>query len=251
MADCNNCQDQSAQPCVSCSELELQMQSFCTEGCTDYFMTDCGIYNGADIITSKLTIKNGDNLTKIIKELSNNNADITLALTWNATTRQLCITKNGTVVSCQTIADSDDQYFKSTGTKLELWKPLPTGDIKVSEIDLSTLVPETALVVNSTTLAVSQSGTKGHTVAINFQASSDLGNAIKIGSDGKPFVATPPQSITDIVIADGNCMTWSKTYANGKVTLTPTIDWNCVASNTCDICVADSIEPINLNVTPA
>jgi len=212
-------------------------------------MTDCGIYSGEDIITAGINIKNGDDLTKVIKELVNSNLDVKVALSWNATTRQLCLVKNGNVVSCQTIADTDDQYLAVSGTKLQIWKN-GTPPIKINEVDLAATFAQTPLTLHSTSLVISQGGTAGHDATINVVPSADLGNALKAGSDGKPFVAAPPQGITDVVIANGECITWNRAYLNGKITYTPVIDWACVSSHVCPICIADTIEPINLNVTP-
>lgn len=51
-------------------------------------------------------------------------------------------------------------------------------------------------------------------------------------------------------INDGECVSYTKEFIDGKLVITPTIDWDCVASQVCGICQpTDCPAPMDLQVT--
>ncbi len=104
--------------------------------------------------------------------------------------------------------------------------------------------------VTSSSLVITPSGGScNDDVTIEIVPSEDNNNIFTLGTDGHPYVPASTVGITDVNIINGSCITWEKTLVGTVLTFTPTIDWNCVASQTCAIGCEDLCpNPINLTV---
>lgn len=246
---CNNCA-QPPKPCLNCDDVQdLILTTYCNDGCVDPVSSDCVYYAGESIVDGTVNILNRDTLTKVIQELVKNANDVNVDITFNQNTRQFCLLKNGSAVKCVTIPDTDDEYLVANGTVLEIWKPIANGtDILINSVDLLTMVPETQLTMFSSSLTVTNGGVYGHSPRVELQPSTDTGNGLILGSDGKPFVAVQTIPISNVNITNSTCLTWAKTFVNGIITYTPTIDWQCVADQVCPLCATACGIPSNLNV---
>lgn len=246
---CNDC---TPQPCLDCTGTELALNNLCQEGCEKYVPTECTIYSGEDIDIGDIHIHKGDNLNLVISNLIKE-VDIDIDLQWNNTTRVLSLLKNDTVVASETITDRDDQYLVLSSNKLSIYKPRFTGnpsdDIKINEVDLSTLFTETTLSISSTSLSVTAGGTRGHTPTINIVPSTDDDNAFELGTDGRPYVAIANTGTQNVIIEDIDGLSWTKTTVNGVITFTPEFDWDYIASQVCPLCAPSCAAPTNLNAT--
>lgn len=249
MANCNPCDQPTTSSCTDCSDVPLITSTYCNEGCVDTISSDCVRYDGEDIVTTIFNIQNGDNLTDVIVELAKNLNTVDIELTFNSTTRSLCLLKNDAVVQCVTISDKDDQYLVLTEEKvLQIWKTASPSDIMINEVDLSSVFTETPLEVTSDTLTIAQNPNNSHDISIDISPSSDLGNILILGTDNKPYVPDTGVAVSNVVIQNGNCITWVKTFANEVITFVPTIDWTCVAAQVCELCAPSCSVPTNLNV---
>lgn len=219
-----------------CTCNECTPTCYDTSGCLEVIGSDCVKYTGDVIPAGETQINPGDLLTEVIEKLAANGFDFTLGATFNTTTRVLSLQKNGVTAATVSIPEND-YYLVVSGTKLQLFRDVPgPTDLKLSEVELSSLLSETALAVQSTSLDVTQSGTKGHNVTINVSPSADAGNSLVLGSDGKPYVPKTPKYISYVEIENTDCITFTKTLVNGTLTIVPTIDWACVAAQVCPIC---------------
>jgi hypothetical protein len=55
-----------------------------------------------------------------------------------------------------------------------------------------------------------------------------------------------------LTINDGECVQMVKEFVDGKLVITPVIDWDCIAANVCDICNPPTCSaPIELVATLA
>lgn len=234
---------------MSCNDCE-DLQPLCTDECIEKIASKCVYYDGEDIVSGDINIQTNDDLTKVINELVKNALDLDIDLSFNPTTRQLCLLKNGVTVKCKTIPDGDDQYLTLTGTLLKIWKPGATPVQIGAAIDLAELLGDTTLNIISQSIQVIPGGTNGHSPRLNIVPSSDLGNIFKMGSDGKPYVPASAQGITDVVITDVEGVTWAKTYSNGVLTFTPTFNWTTIAAIICPICADACAAPGGIIVTP-
>ena len=72
-------------------------------------------------------------------------------------------------------------------------------------------------------------------------------NCINIGSEDNSVTVVVDECGVDLsvtgnnldnilTINDGTCIQMVKEFVDGKLVITPVIDWDCVAANVCDIC---------------
>lgn len=103
--------------------------------------------------------------------------------------------------------------------------------------------------VTSESLVITPSaGSCNNTMTIEVVPSADDDNIFTLGTDGRPYVPASEDAVVEINMVDGNCITWEETNVDGVITLTPTVDWNCVASHVCPLC-AGTLCPNPLNLT--
>ena len=87
---------------------------------------------------------------------------------------------------------------------------------------------------------------------IEIVPSSDANNIFILGSDGKPFVPQYSGNIPQVVIADGECISFDVQVVGNITTYTPVIDYNCLASNICGLCNLQLCQkPANLVAIPS
>lgn len=143
-------------------------------------------------------------------ELSVDADDVYLFLEFNNQTRQLCIkNRNGVVLNCVIIPEKK-QFITLNGDQL-----------CISDGNCITLPPHPYLNLISQSIRVEQSGPLNHNAVIEVEPSTDAGNSIVIGSDGKIYAR-------NIVINSNECINFTQTIVNGNRVLTPTIDLECV-----------------------
>lgn len=85
--------------------------------------------------------------------------------------------------------------------------------------------------VSSTSLSLTLSGSCLDSLAIEMIPSTNQGNILTYGTDGRPYVPK-----TDMNIVAAPCFSWQKTISGQVITYVPIIDWNCVAQQTCPLC---------------
>lgn len=205
---------QNTPPCQDCEQALQSIDTFCEDGCPQTLHSNCMVYDGTDIeLPDGSSIENLSILTDVIKKLAQNNLDVILDITFSPITRKLCLLKNGQVAKCVIIPDADDQYLKLNDKKIEIWKPSIDGvDIKINEVDISAILG----ISNITSSSLSVTNLKN----IEFVPSTQLGNHLTIGSDGKPY--TPVQNLSfnnstkNLSISGGNNIT-----LDGFVALSP------------------------------
>ena len=91
-----------------------------------------------------------------------------------------------------------------------------------------------------------------HSRKIEIVPSSDANNIFILGSDGKPFVPQYSGNIPQVVIADGECISFDLQVVGNITTYTPVIDYNCLASNICGLCNLQLCQkPANLVAIPS
>lgn len=100
--------------------------------------------------------------------------------------------------------------------------------------------------VSSSSLVLTLSGTCSDSLAIEMIPSTNQGNILTYGTDGRPYVPK-----TDMTIVAAPCFNWQKTVVGQTITYVPIIDWNCVAQQTCPLCdnPTPCIAPTGLIVT--
>lgn len=249
MADnCSPC-NSTPTPCTDCTQV-LQQINYCDDGCKELINSDCIPFGGPDIsLPGNITISNLEQLTTIIQKLANNSLNITLGAVFNEASRILTLTKNGAIYASITISDQDNQFLQKDGTNLQIWTNTPNGAIKINEIDLSTMLPETTFSAQSASLTIAPGGVNGHSPTIEITPSGDVGNKFILGSDGKPFVPTDVPGIKDVIIVPVMGISFTKNVTNGVITFTPVIDFQYFADQICPLCNADSCGvPSDLNV---
>lgn len=100
--------------------------------------------------------------------------------------------------------------------------------------------------VTSDSLVVTPvAGSCNASMTIELEPSSDSDNILTLGTDGKPYVpGTPPVYVNSVIIEDTDCLTFTKIFANGVITITPTLDFNCIAARVCDLCDTTPCPPV-------
>lgn len=109
-------------------------------------------------------------------------------ITFDPDTRDLCVLIND-VPKCVNIPDKDDQYITFDEETFILSIHNGDGEI-ISSVNLS--IFNTEFSASSTSLVITPGGTFGHEPNIEIVPSVDAGNALILGSDGRPYV--PPGS---------------------------------------------------------
>lgn len=100
--------------------------------------------------------------------------------------------------------------------------------------------------VSSSSLSLTLLGTCSDSLAIEMIPSTNQGNILTYGTDGRPYVPK-----TDMTIVAAPCFSWQKTVVGQTITYVPIIDWSCVAQQTCPLCdnPTPCIAPTGLIVT--
>lgn len=247
---CTNCESTTPTPCVDCAAV-LQTINYCDDGCVDIVSTDCIQYKGTAInLANSVTISPLEQLTSIIKKLSVVQSDVTIAADFNPQNRVLTIKKNGQTVTTATIPDGDDQYLdlNPTTKKLSIWKPGATP-VKINEVDLSVVLADVSFAAQSDSLLIVPGGTNGHAPRIEIIPSTDTGNALIRGSDGRPYVPTADFGVNNVIIHDVQGLTWTRVVNNGVIEFTPVFDWQYIASQICPLCNPACGAPSDLTVS--
>jgi len=99
-----------------------------------------------------------------------------------------------------------------------------------------------------------------NTTPVKFVNCCDVMNCIDIKSSDNSVGVEKSECGIDLTITannldnilqinDGSCVSFIKEFIEGKLHITPVIDWNCVAANVCDICNPPTCPtPIELTV---
>lgn len=87
--------------------------------------------------------------------------------------------------------------------------------------------------ITSSSLSVNRSGACADNVTIELVPSSQSGNILTIGNDGKPYV---PQSI--VTMQSSKCITYVSTGPAGAVIWIPILDFQCIATNITSFAIA-------------
>lgn len=83
---------------------------------------------------------------------------------------------------------------------------------------------------------------------INIQSSDDS-ISVEISECGVDLSFTGNNLDNILTVNDGTCIQMVKEFVDGKLVITPVIDWNCVAASVCDICNPPTCPaPIELSV---
>lgn len=83
-------------------------------------------------------------------------------------------------------------------------------------------------------------------------ASSDNSVTVVVDECGVDITQTGNNIDQILQINDGQCITFTKEFIEGKLVITPSIDWDCVAENVCEICNPVTCPtPIELSVVIA
>lgn len=100
--------------------------------------------------------------------------------------------------------------------------------------------------VNSNSLSLTLSGSCMDSLAIEMVPSTNIGNILTYGTDGRPYVPK-----TDVSLISTTCFSWQKTINGQVITYVPIIDWNCVSQQVCPLCdnPAPCVAPTGLIVT--
>ena len=95
---------------------------------------------------------------------------------------------------------------------------------------------------------------------VKFVSCCDVMDCIDIHSDDNSVtvvknecgvdLSVSPNNLDELLdIHDGECITFTKEFIDGKLVITPAIDWDCVATHVCDICQGPSCPaPVGLTV---
>src|ERR1044072_98310 len=79
--------------------------------------------------------------------------------------------------------------------------------------------------------------------------SSDNSVTVETNECGVDITLTGNNLDKALLINDGECVSYTKEFIDGKLVLTPVIDWDCVALQVCNICQpADCPAPLDLQV---
>ncbi len=96
---------------------------------------------------------------------------------------------------------------------------------------------------------------------VKFVNCCDVMDCINIGSSDNTVTVVKDECGVDLTVTannldeqlqinDGQCITMVKEFVNGKLTITPVIDWDCVSANVCPTCIPPSCPaPIGLQIT--
>jgi len=82
---------------------------------------------------------------------------------------------------------------------------------------------------------------------VKFVSCCDVMDCMNIDSSDNSITVTKSECGVDLTqtannldqileIKDGTCIQMVKEFVDGKLVITPVIDWACVAANVCDIC---------------
>lgn len=97
--------------------------------------------------------------------------------------------------------------------------------------------------LTSSSLSVTTSGTCSNVVAVELVPSSQSGNILILGNDGRPYV---PQTLVNM--ASSKCITWQSSGPVGNILWTPVIDFNCVSVNITSQAIA-CVAPTGVTLT--
>lgn len=96
---------------------------------------------------------------------------------------------------------------------------------------------------------------------IKFVSCCDVMDCIDIHSDDNSVTVVKSECGVDLSVTsnnldeilqieDGECISFTKEFISGKLVITPSIDWDCVATQVCNICSGPTCPaPIGLTVT--
>lgn len=83
---------------------------------------------------------------------------------------------------------------------------------------------------------------------VNIKSSDNTVNVTN-GECGVDLTINPNTLNNILQVNNGTCITWTKNFVDGKLVLTPVLDWNCIASHICSICnPATCPAPISLRI---
>jgi hypothetical protein len=63
-------------------------------------------------------------------------------------------------------------------------------------------------------------------------------NSITVEKDGCGVSLTQTGNNLDqiLLLQEGDCVTFVKEFVEGKLVITPQLDWDCIATNVCELC---------------
>lgn len=109
---------------------------------------------------------------------------------------------------------------------------IKNGDTLTSALtSLSTYASGTLGRITSNSLSLNLVGTCRDQLSVELVPSSQLGNLLVYGQDGRPYVPK-----TDVNLVSTTCISWQKTTNGQVITYVPVIDWNCVSQQVCILC---------------
>lgn len=81
---------------------------------------------------------------------------------------------------------------------------------------------------------------------IELVPSSDPGNTLIIGTDGKPYSSGG----SSVILNNGQCISFTATVVDNVTVYTPVLDIACIAAQVCTLCSPTTCtSPLNLTVT--